>query len=144
MFSHLRIGTITKGLVEKEMETPKVSQFRRKKYICIESYRKNGQPVKTPVWFVEENGVLYVHTSDDTGKVKRIRRNPKVRIAVCNFRGNPKGDWTNAKAELMPASKVDTYHPLIIKKYGLMAKLVRFMDRFSRSKAQSVILAIHT
>jgi PPOX class probable F420-dependent enzyme len=134
---------ITKGLVEEKMETPGMSQFRGQKYVCIESYRKNGQPVKTPVWFVEDNGILFVHTDDNTGKVKRIRRNPKVRIAICNFRGNPKSDWIDAKAQLIPASEVDRYHSLIIKKYGMIAKLVRFMGRFSGSKAQSVILAVY-
>lgn len=124
------------------METSRVPEFEGQKVICVETYRKNGQPVKTPVWFVEENGVLYVHTSDDTGKVKRIRGNPKVRIAVCTFRGKPKSDWIDANAELTPDSEVKKYYDLIQKKYGLQARMVRLMDRFSRSKAESVILAI--
>ncbi len=126
------------------MSEPIVSQFKGQKYINIETYRRNGQPVRTPVWFVEDNGILYVHTDDNTGKVKRIGRNSKVRIAICNFRGNPKGEWIDAKAELMPASEVDKYYSLIRKKYGLQARLVRLMGRFSRSKAESVILAIYT
>jgi PPOX class probable F420-dependent enzyme len=56
-----------------------------RKYINLETYRKNGRGVRTPVWFVEsgsdDGSILDVRTSDDTGKYKRIRNNPSVQIA---------------------------------------------------------------
>ena len=35
-----------------------LSQFANEKYLNLETYRKNGTPVLTPVWFADENGIL--------------------------------------------------------------------------------------
>jgi uncharacterized protein len=121
-----------------------ISRFEGEKVISLETYRKNGDPVRTPVWFLEESGVLYVHTDDSTGKVKRIRRNPKVRVAPSHFRGKPKAEYVDARAELETSSEtVEKYHSQIYKKYGLQGTFTRFLQRFSRSKASDVIIAIH-
>lgn len=122
---------------------PAFGEFQREKYISIESYRRNGEPVRRPVWFVEDNGILYVRTDDTTGKVKQIRRNPKIRIAISNFRGTPKGDWVDATAEIRTGPEVEEKFSMLQKKYGLTAKLLGIMNRFSRSKAQEVLIAIH-
>ena len=54
------------------MEKSNLSQFKGEKVISLETYRRNGGPVRAPVWFLEEGGILYVHTDDRTGKTKRI------------------------------------------------------------------------
>jgi uncharacterized protein len=125
-------------------EPEAISRFQGEKVISLETYRRNGEPVRTPVWFLEENGILYVHTDDSTGKVKRIRRNPKVRLAPSHFRGKPKAEYIDAQAELetSPAT-VEEYHSKIYKKYGLQGTFTKFIQRFSRSKANDVIIAIH-
>ncbi len=125
-------------------EPEAISRFQGEKVISLETYRRNGVPVRTPVWFLIENGILYVHTDDGTGKVKRIRRNPKVRLAPSHFRGKPKAEYIDAQAELetSPAT-VEEYHSKIYKKYGFQGTFTKFIQRFSRSKANDVIIAIH-
>jgi len=120
------------------------SRFEGEKVISLETYRRNGQPVRTPVWFLIEDGILYVHTDDSTGKVKRIRRNPRVRVAPSHFRGKPKAEYIEARA-LLEASPgtVEKYHSKIYRKYGWQGTFTRFLQRFSRSKAKDVIIAIH-
>lgn len=121
-----------------------LSQFQRENVISLETYRRNGEPVRTPVWFLEENGTLYVHTDDSTGKVKRIRRNPKVRIAPSYFRGKPKAEYVEARAELETnPGTVKEYYSQIYKKYGLQGTLTKFVQSFSRSKANDIIIVIH-
>jgi PPOX class probable F420-dependent enzyme len=121
-----------------------LSRFDGEKVISLETYRRNGDPVRTPVWFLEENGILYVHTDDSTGKVKRIRRNPKVRVALSHFRGKPKTEYVEARAELETSPRtVVKYRSQIYKKYGLQATFAKFVQRFSRSKANDVIIVIH-
>ncbi len=120
------------------------SQFEGEKVISLETYRKNGQPVRTPVWFLKEDGILYVHTDDSTGKVKRIRQNPTVRVAPSHFRGKPKAEYIEARAELESSpGAVEKYHSKIHKKYGLQGTFTRFLQRFSRSKANDIIIVIH-
>ena len=121
-----------------------LSQFQGENVISLETYRRNGEPVRTPVWFLEENGTLYVHTGGSTGKVKRIRRNPKVRVAPSTFRGKPKAEYIEALAKLETnPGTVKEYYSQIYKKYGLQGTLTKFVQRFSRSKISDVIIIIH-
>ena len=120
----------------------KPSQFKDEKYICIETYRKTGDPVRTPVWFVEENGELFVRTDSDTGKMKRIRNNPHVRVATCNIRGTVRGEWVGGEARKVDPETSKHVFSLLKNKYGIMYRLVRFTERFSRSKSKPVGLVI--
>jgi uncharacterized protein len=117
--------------------------FEDERVISLETYRRNGQPVRTPVWFLRENGLLYVYTDDSTGKVKRLRRNSRVKVAPSHFRGKPKADYIDAQAHIETAPDfVDRYHAKIYKQYGWQALLTRMLNRFSRSKAHDVIIVI--
>ena len=64
------------------MNDSQLAPFAGQKYLNLESYRKNGQAVQTPLWFVEENGVLYVYSLADAWKVKRVRNNGKAPAAI--------------------------------------------------------------
>jgi len=47
-----------------------VSMLSGHAYINLETYRRNGQPVATPVWFTidDTNKMVYVVTRTETGK----------------------------------------------------------------------------
>ncbi len=120
-----------------------LSRFQGEKVMSLETFRRNGEPIRTPVWFLVEDGVIYVHTDDSTGKVKRIRRNPRVRIAPSHFRGKPKADYLEARAEFETKPEtVEKYRSRIYKKYGIQGTLTTFMQRFSRSKAKDIIIVV--
>jgi len=119
-----------------------LSQFVREKHISLETYRKTGEAVRTPVWFIEENGELFVRTDSSTGKIKRIRNNPRVRIALCNARGTVKGTWVDGEARMIEPESSEHVFSLLKKKYGMSYRIIRFVQRFSRSKAHPIGLAI--
>ncbi len=125
------------------MEPDSLAQFDNENVISIETYRKNGQPVRTPVWFLKENGILIVQTGGNSGKIKRIRKNPKVRFAPSKFRGEPKADYIDARAEIdTDPVTLKKYYDLIYKKYGLMGSFTKFIQRFSRSRVGDVIIRL--
>lgn len=104
------------------------------KYINLETYRKNGREVRTPVWFVEsssgDGSILYVRTSDDTGKYKRIRNNPSVQVAPCDMRGSVKGKWVKGEARIASEEEKLKAFKMLEKKYGIIYKMTRmFMSR---------------
>lgn len=70
-------------------------------YVSLESYRKSGAPVRTPVWITAEGGKLYCWTLTDTGKVKRLRANSAVRLAKCDAGGKLEGEWVAAQARIL-------------------------------------------
>ena len=99
------------------MADPTLAPFDGEKYISIESFKKNGEGVKTPVWFVLHDGVFYVYTEADSWKVKRIRNNPRVRVAVCNVRGRVKGPWLDATASIIEGEERRVADTLLDRKY---------------------------
>ncbi len=112
------------------------------KYISLETYRKNGQGVRTPVWFIEsssgDSSTLYVRTSDDTGKYKRIRNNPSVQIAPCDIRGSVKGEWVKGEARIANQEEKLMAFKMLEEKYGIVYK----MTRMFLSRKNYVVIAI--
>ena len=127
---------------KRRPEKEDISQFVGQKYLTIETYRKNGEAVRTPVWFIERNGTLFVRTDSDTGKAKRIRRNPLVRIAPCTARGEPKGAWISAEAKFAASEDAEKAYKLLREKYGLQYRLLRFVGKFQRGPSRALCLSI--
>jgi hypothetical protein len=98
--------------------------FEKQNYLNLETFRKSGVGVRTPVWFVRDEDVIFVLTSADSGKVKRIRNNARVNIAPCKMDGALLGDWVNAEAHEVTGEEIDRkINRLLDKKYGLMKKI---------------------
>ena len=76
-------------------------RLRDRRYLNVKTYRRNGEGGRTPLWFVEEDGVLYTETLSKTGKVKRLRREPYVQLVPPDRRGEPKGEWIEGEAYLV-------------------------------------------
>ena len=77
-----------------------ISQLTGVKYINLETYRKDGRSVRTPVWFIDFRDRIYVRTDSNSGKIRRIVNNQNVRIAPCDIRGKINGTWIKAKLGL--------------------------------------------
>jgi hypothetical protein len=73
----------------------------RERCLSLATYRASGAEVATPVWFASVDSTVYVFTAGESGKVKRLRRSPRVRIAPCDARGNVHGAWRDATARLV-------------------------------------------
>lgn len=106
------------------------SAFAGRNYISLESFRKKGQGVAVPVWFAEENGILYVYSEAASGKVKRIRNNPRVRVAPCDMRGRLKGGWVEATARILEGDEARHADELLNAKYSFQKRLIGFFARF--------------
>jgi PPOX class probable F420-dependent enzyme len=95
------------------------AEFRGQKYLSLITFRKSGTAVPTPVWFAEADGKIYMMTRSDSGKYKRIRNNPEVRIAPCNIRGKITGPEFPARARILPAENWDPARQAIRAKYWI-------------------------
>jgi len=118
----------------------KLSPFLNANYLNLESYRKNGTPVATPMWFALHNDTLYVYSLANAGKVKRVRNNARVRVVPCDLRGNPKGQWVEAKARILDEPGAKLGHKLLDEKYGWMKKMGNLFSRLM--KRERVVMAI--
>jgi PPOX class probable F420-dependent enzyme len=95
------------------------AEIQSQKYISLATFRKNGTAVPTPVWFADRDGKLYVMTRSDSGKLKRIRHNPQVRIAPSTMRGKITGPEFPATARILPAEDWPVARQAIHQKYWL-------------------------
>ena len=95
-------------------------QFDNQQFVSLETFRKSGVGVKTPVWFVEEDDAFYIWTEASSGKAKRIRQDGKVKVVPSTASGEPTGEWVdaNATADASPAA-LKYISKLMKKKYGL-------------------------
>lgn len=99
------------------------------KYVSLTTYRRDGTAVATPVWVVRDGDHLAVWTNVETGKVKRVRRNPEVTLTPCTFRGRLLGEPVPAHAVLMPPAETARVLKLIRAKYGLVGRLTALRAR---------------
>jgi hypothetical protein len=118
-----------------------LDQFHKQKYLNLETFRKNGESMKTPVWFVQDGETIYIQTVANSGKVKRIRNNGHVNVTPCKVDGAPTGTWIPAFArEIRDADIAPKVNRLLEKKYGLMKRL--FALNAARQGRQDTILEI--
>jgi len=96
------------------------AQLRDQKYISLVTFRRTGQEVRTPVWFAERDGKLYVMTRNDSGKFKRIRNQPQVRLAACTMRGKITGDWIEGQARILDHEQEAIARQALARKYFLL------------------------
>jgi PPOX class probable F420-dependent enzyme len=124
--------------------------FRDHKYLSLETFKKSGEGVKTPVWFAADprtdlsgdEARLYIYTIGNTGKVKRIRNNPRVKIAPCAMRGDILGEWISARVEIVTGEEAAYGMRLLNKKFFPWKQILGFFALFSRR--ERVVMAIHS
>jgi uncharacterized protein len=123
------------------VDNPKMKQFEGQNYVALETFKKNGMGVKTPVWFVSYNDTLYVYTEADSWKVKRIRNNPRVRVAVCDMRGNVKGTWMEGTASFVSGDEQRVADRLLDQKYFLK-KIFNFLTKIKRHERAMIKVVV--
>jgi len=101
-------------------EECKLEQFQNKEYIRLETVKKNGQVIPTPVWFVVEEDTLFVRSYANSGKVKRMRNNPHVRVTPSDAVGKPQGVTFEGTAIRANGDTEIQISQQLYRKYGLM------------------------
>ena len=88
--------------------TGTVGEIAACKRALLITYRRDGTPVPTPVWAAPADGLLYVRTERASGKVKRLRRDPRLLVAPCTVRGEPLGAPLEARAVVLEPAEAST------------------------------------
>jgi PPOX class probable F420-dependent enzyme len=98
-----------------------IDQIGRSKYISLVTYRRDGTPVATPVWHVRDGERLVVVTEAATAKVKRLRRDPRVVVTVCDIRGRiaPEAPSAEGTARLLDEAGTQAARALLARRYLL-------------------------
>ena len=99
------------------------ARLDRNPFIALTTYRKNGTPVITPVWFVQRDGKLFVWTAADSGKAKRLKRNPYVQLGPSNHSGKLLGAIQKGLARFVTKEEYPALEKAFKAKYGWQVSL---------------------
>ncbi len=110
-------------------------------YISLATFKRNGDSVRTPVWFAERDGKLYVFTEAKSWKVKRLSRNDRIRVAPCSVRGKVHGEWLEGRARVTEDSAtIETAYDALQKKYRWQMTLTNLSSRlFGRIDGRAML-----
>lgn len=122
------------------------SDLEHAHYIRLTTFRQNGTPVSTPVWFARHQGTLYIETLATSGKVKRLRHTSHVLLAPCTSTGQTSAAALEARARLITDPHEITLALASLQhKYGLAHHAYRSLLatlRFLSRRPSRVYLAI--
>lgn len=102
-------------------------------FVSLTTFRKSGEAVSTPVWIARDGDALLVTTPDGTGKVKRLRNNPRVEIRPCNRMGKVKDDAPVAVGVATMDAEQPNETAIFSSKYGVEYRIFMAIER--RGKA---------
>ncbi len=105
------------------------------RFVSLTTFRASGAPVATPVWIADLDGDLVVLTPRDTGKVKRLRRDPRIELRPCDRRGRVEDGVTRetAVAELIEdPHQVELVRGVMRRKYGVEYRVFMVIEALLR------------
>jgi PPOX class probable F420-dependent enzyme len=106
------------------------TDWGRTSTVLIETKRKDGTWVPTPVSLVAAGSNLYFRTYDAAGKAKRLRNFPDVRVAPATLRGRPVGPAVPGRARLLQGEEAERARALLARRFPLLhGRLVPWMHR---------------
>jgi PPOX class probable F420-dependent enzyme len=111
---------------------PTFEEISQARYILLTTFTKDGRPKPTPIWAAPDGNRLLVITEGDSWKVKRIRNTPRVTLAVCDMKGNPKSQPIEATAAVLDSSRTGMVYDAIGKRYGIVGKVFNLFSKTLR------------
>ncbi|WP_249416745.1 PPOX class F420-dependent oxidoreductase [Streptomyces sp. TS71-3] len=113
------------------------------RYVLLTTFRENGQAVATPVGVLVHGGTVYALTDPTTGKVGRIRNDPRVTVAPCGANGTVAdgAPTVTGNARLLDATGTGHVQDLMQRRFFLY-RLIRLADRALRRQRLLVAIAV--
>ena len=118
------------------------SEVTKAKYVLLTTFTKDGRPKPTPIWIAPDGDRALVITEKNAWKVKRIRNTPRVTLAVCDMRGNVKGEAIEAVASVMDDSQTESVYQAINRRYGIVGRIFNFFSQLRGGANRTVGLEL--
>jgi PPOX class probable F420-dependent enzyme len=119
------------------------ADLTRERYVSLATFRRDGAEVRTSIWFAIAGDGLWVVTGGDSGKVKRLRRDSRVRVAPCDVRGIVHGPWREGTARIaQDPREIADAHAMLRAKYGWQVTLLDLFSRLSGRAKRRVWLEV--
>jgi len=118
---HPRAAEVAGGpAADAALESLSTSEF-----CLVVTFRRDGTPVPTPVYFALRDGALVFESDSDAAKIARVRRDPRVRVAACTSRGRPQGPPIEAHARILSGEEAEGAEEALARRYGRTRRIVQ-------------------
>ena len=87
-------------------------------FAILTTYRRSDVAVPTTVWFAHDDGILYVQTGPEAGKLKRIRANGAGALTPSTRVGDPLGATMTAHARIVGLDEAAHAEAALDRKYA--------------------------
>jgi uncharacterized protein len=121
---------------------PTFADVANAQYVLLTTFTKDGRPKPTPIWAAHDGDRLVVITQAKSWKVKRIRNTPRVTLAACDMRGNPKGEAIEATAAVLDNSQTGAVYDAIGREYGLIGRVFNLFSKLRGGMQNNVGLEL--
>lgn len=103
------------------------------RFVSVQTFRRSGGPVSTPVWFAADDTGFVFGTHTDSGKIRRIEANPMVRFAASNYRGLERQEYHDGVASVLDGEAAVAAEAALADKYGWQWRaFARLIDSYVR------------
>ena len=110
-----------------QTQTAGFSTFNGCRCLALTTFRKDGQPVMTPVWFAQEDDKLYLLLPADSEVVQRIHENAQVEVAPQDESGKPSGAPVEAMAVVLDGSRAERAGHILNQQASLRRRLYHLL-----------------
>jgi PPOX class probable F420-dependent enzyme len=105
------------------VETP-VNVLTTSRYALLRSYRRDGSPVDTPIWFAMTGDALVFRTKRGP-KTGRLRSQPQVELRPCDHRGSVTGPAVYpGRASIVVGEEAESANRVLRDRYGWQWNIV--------------------
>jgi PPOX class probable F420-dependent enzyme len=105
------------------VETP-AHVLTTSRYALLRSYRKDGSPVDTPIWFAISGNALVFRTKRGP-KTGRLRAHPRIELRPCDHRGSISGPAVvSGLASILAGGEAESANRLLHDRYGWQWNIV--------------------
>ena len=103
-------------------------------FYALTTFRRDGTGVSTPIWLAPAKGRWYAFTAGRSGKVQRLRRDPRVQVARSDFRGEAAAAPTPGTARVLPDAQFALATNALTAKYGWKFRFFRLVSWLGRGR----------
>jgi uncharacterized protein len=110
-----------------------LSSLKDTKTILLTTFKRDGTPVDTPVSIAFDGDRAFFRSYDKAWKTKRLRHNPRVKVAPATVKGTATGPAIEARARLLDGAEAKTAARALARRHRvLQAVIVPLTHRLAR------------
>jgi len=97
------------SIMHTEMSNMQIEEFlQAPRHAIVGTNRKDGPPQLTPVWYLYEDGLIYVSVFVNSAKYRNLSRDPRISVCIAGDSPDARSVMMYGNAELTPSGVPET------------------------------------